>query len=131
MDLHTIQPNITEDTHITEPAFVTKKPVVNDENISGKRDEEPDFINLIKLQDFFGLWAPTFKEKELLNNIYTFFNKQNFKDLNDVYKEINKVEQKIGTPPLGLTRMGHIWNYLKVLSQISQYEDLKASFERK
>lgn len=125
-DTDLIKPHI--DNRINEPD-VLKQQVINNENITGKPTGEPDFVSMMKLRDFFGIDTPSSKELDNLNNIYSFFNQRDVKSLNDVFREIIKVEQKIGSSPIGISRTRHIWNYLKVLSQIQEYEGLKTSYE--
>ena len=104
--------------------------VVGIENPTGKTDETAPVINMSKLQEFLGISHPDYKEINVLNNLYNYFSKKGADSMDEVFMEINFIEQKLGSVPIGQTRLQHLWNYLKVLSLTDHYNNLRKSFER-
>ncbi len=81
-------------------------------------DETVPIINKFKLQEFFDVFQPTYKETEILDNLYQYFNKKGFDSMNEVFMEIMGIERKLGHVPMGQNRLNYLWNYLKIFSQI-------------
>ncbi len=99
------------------------------------KDDFAPYVDMFKLQQYFGFDydkgnIPSYKQQQIINGIYEFFDKRKLSSMNQVYKEINLIERKIGLVPLGQTRLNHLWNYIKVLGQLGEYEELRKSYEK-
>ena len=75
----------------------------------------------IKAQEFFGVQTPNQVESDILNDMVRLLDGDN-KDPIDFLWEIKNLENRIGTPPLGVSRMQHIHNFVKLNSQINKLE---------
>ena len=78
-------------------------------------------IHAVKLQGFFGIANPDTAESTNLSEITRMLD-GNSKDAVDFLWEIKNVENRIGTPPLGVSRRQHIFNFIKINSQIKGLE---------
>ena len=81
-------------------------------------------IHAVQLQGFFGIANPDTAESTNLSEI-TRMLEGNSKDAVDFLWEIKNVENRIGTPPLGVSRLQHIFNFIKIDSQIKGLEKEK------
>ena len=65
-----------------------------------------------------------------METIYRYFEKLGVEDMNSLMGNILKLETVIGTAPFNVTRLGHISNYLRILNQIEQLEELKLLMQK-
>ena len=128
-ELHTIQPNLTPEPNfrLADAPQVKTQDLVDLNTAATKASQEIPFVNLFRIQEFLGINNPDFKTQETIKNIYGFFEKRGLTDMNDIFINLNKMEQEIGNTPYGMSRLTHLWNYIKVLSQLTE---LKDSFRR-
>ena len=75
----------------------------------------------MKLQGYFGTQNPSGEEQKSLDEITRLLD-GNSKDTVDFLWEIKNVENRIGTPPLGMSRLQHVYNFIKINSQILKLE---------
>lgn len=94
---------------------------INPEELAGKLAE----VSKIQLQGFFGLSDMTPSESKMLSEMSTLLdNKQDA----DLLWEIRNIENRIGTPPLGMSRLQHVFNYLNIQRQITQLENKRNAY---
>lgn len=118
MDLHTIQPTVNEETPNVATAPVTDR-VISDSD-----------INKILLQNTFGMENLSRQDKQQLDYVYNYFEKFGFQDMDSVNAEIQLIKNKLGNPPYGLSSLTHVYQYLKVLNQMGQLEEIKKGYEK-
>jgi hypothetical protein len=91
------------------------------EELAGKLAE----VSKIQIQGFFGLNDLSPAESKMLSEMSTLFNGKQDADL---LWEIRNIENRIGTPPLGMSRLQHVYNYLNIQKQITQLESKRDAF---
>jgi len=87
-------------------------------------------MNMFKLGQYFEINSPSVTQYNQMETIYRYFEKLGVQDMNSLMGNILKLETVIGTAPFGVTRLGHIANYLRVLGQIGQLEELKLLMQK-
>ena len=85
------------------------------DELSGKLAE----VSKIQIQSFFGLNEMTPAESKMLSEMSTLLGDKQDADL---LWEIRNIENRIGTAPLGMSRLQHVYNYLTIQKQITQLE---------
>lgn len=75
----------------------------------------------IKAQEFFGIHNPNQVEADIMHELVRIMDGDN-KDPIDFLWDIKQVENRIGTPPLGVSRIQHLYNYVKLNAQIHKLE---------
>ena len=78
-------------------------------------------INDTQLQGFFGIQTPNNGEQKTLDEITRLLD-GNSMDSVDFLWTIKNTENRIGTPPLGTSRLQHVYNFIKINSQIVDLE---------
>jgi len=78
-------------------------------------------IHAMKLEGFFGIQNPSSEEQKSLSEMTRLLNGNNM-DVVDFLWEVKNVENRIGTPPLGMSRLQHTYNFIKINSQILDLE---------
>jgi hypothetical protein len=73
-------------------------------------------VEFIQLRDFLGADEA---DKNVVTDIYKMIDGGRGLDITDILWGINNVESKIGTPPLGVSRIQHLYNYLMIEEQIN------------
>lgn len=117
-----------EDTHIIQPKVSETEAVANE--IAPKATSTDSDMGLLYLQGVFDITLPAQVQKEQLKWIYDFYEKQGVSDINDVMYDIQDIRNRIGSPPFGVSVLSHTYQYLKVLSQMTQLEKIKQGFEK-
>ncbi len=87
-------------------------------------------MNMFKLGQYFEINSPTITQYNQMETIYRYFEKLGVEDMNSLMGNILKLETVIGTAPFNVTRLGHISNYLRILNQIEQLEELKLLMQK-
>lgn len=93
---------------------------MNPEELAGKLAE----LSKVQLQGFFGLTEMSPAESKMLSELNTLIGKQDA----ELLWEIRSIESRIGTPPLGMTRLQHVYNYFNIQRQITQLESKRDAF---
>jgi len=75
----------------------------------------------MKLEGFFGIQNPNGEEQKALGEITRLLDGNNM-DVVDFLWEIKHTENRIGTPPLGTSRLQHVYNFIKINAQITDLE---------
>jgi hypothetical protein len=102
--------------NIAEP--VEKAPeIAPKDEMTGKAIE----FQAMKVQSFFGVTEPTPAEAKILSEIVRVLGGDT-KEPGDLLWEIKNIESRIGTPPLGMSRLQHVYNFLSINSQIAKLE---------
>ena len=91
------------------------------DELSGKLAE----VSKIQIQSFFGLTEMSPAEGKMLSELTTLLDGKQDADL---LWEIRNIENRIGTPPLGMSRLQHVYNYLTIQKQITQLELKRNAF---
>ncbi len=76
-------------------------------------------ITEMKMKGYFGANNPTTEESKFLSEIAR--NLGTGDDV-DLLWEIKNLENRIGTPPLGMSRLQHVYNFMRINSQIQGLE---------
>lgn len=82
------------------------------------QDQAAD-IEMMKLERYFGLANPSSEEAKFLNELRHIYQNP---DIVEMLWEIKQTENRIGTPPLGMSRLQHLYNFSKINHQIKQLE---------
>lgn len=90
------------------------------EELAGKLTE----LSKMQLQGFFGLTDMSPAEAKMLGELDTIIGKQDA----ELLWEIRNIENRIGTPPLGMSRLQHVYNYLTIQKQITQLESRRNAY---
>ena len=90
-----------------------------DGGITGGKD-----INYLQLQNFFGVEAPDGSEIDTMNDIYSMLEGSS-ETFTDMLLAIRNIEMKMGAPNLGVSRISHLHQYLKIDATISNLEKQK------
>jgi hypothetical protein len=112
--------NISAPTPV--PVEISSDQSLKDE-LTGKAIE----LQAMKVQSFFGLEQPTQAESKSMSEIIRILDGQN-KEVADLLWEIKNLESRIGTPPLGMSRLQHVYNFLAINSQIKKLEKERDAF---
>lgn len=91
------------------------------EILAGKLAE----VSKIQLQGFFGLSDLAPSEAKMLSELSTLFDGKQDAEL---LWEIRNIENRIGTPPFGMGRLQHLYNYMSIQRQINQLEHKRNAF---
>lgn len=91
------------------------------DELAGKLAE----ISKIQIQSFFGINEMSPAESKMLSEMSTLMEGKQDADL---LWEIRNIENRIGTPPLGMSRLQHVYNYLTIQRQINQLEHKRNAF---
>lgn len=75
----------------------------------------------MKIAGYFDLGSQTNDEKQIIQDLKRIFNADQ-RDIVDVLWEIKNIENRIGTPPVGTSRIKHVHNFAKLNSQIKSLE---------
>lgn len=87
-------------------------------------------VNKIKLEGYFNVQSPSSEEAKALSEILRLMP---FGDPTELLYAINQIENRIGTPKIGTSRLQHVYNYVALNSQIKNLErerDLYANTEQ-
>lgn len=87
-------------------------------NPSDPQGEVPSVAKM-KLQEFLGIPNTDSKHDQSLNEMVRVLD-GDAKDPIDFLWEIKQIENRIGTPPLGMTRIQHLYNFVKLNAQMSR-----------
>lgn len=107
-------------TNTPEVVAVVPDGMTPDE-LSGKLAE----VSKIQIQSFFGLTEMSPAESKMLSEMSTLLDGKQDADL---LWEIRNIENRIGTPPLGMSRLQHVYNYLTIQKQITQLESKRNAY---
>ena len=91
------------------------------DELSGKLAE----VSKIQIQSFFGLNEMTPAESKMLSEMSTLLGDKQDADL---LWEIRNIENRIGAPQLGMSRLQHVYNYLTIQKQITQLESKRNAY---
>ena len=103
---------------VIKPVEVESKPEYN--NPEATEGSTPS-VAKIKLESFFGLHNPNQIEADSLSEIVRILDGDN-KDPIDFLWEIKQIESRIGTPPLGVSRIQHLRNFISIHSQMNRLQ---------
>ena len=78
-------------------------------------------IHAMKLEGYFGIQNPSGVEAKALGEITRLLD-GNALDVVDFLWEIKHTENRIGTPPFGVSRLQHVYNFISINSQINKLE---------
>ena len=78
-------------------------------------------LNRMKMEGFFGVQNPNGQESQYISELSRMLGVGQ-RDIVDVLWDIKQTEHRIGTPPLGMSRLQHLYNYIKINSQITSLE---------
>lgn len=73
----------------------------------------------MKLQDYLGIIKPSQSEEQTLSEIVRVLD-GDAKDPIDFLWELKQLENRIGTPPLGVSRIQHLHTFVKLSSQMNR-----------
>ena len=73
----------------------------------------------LKLSGYFNIPYPTGSEKQILAEMKQIFGGG---DETEVLWNIKNVENRVGNPPVGTSRLQHVYNFAKLNSQIGELE---------
>lgn len=76
-------------------------------------------LSMMKLEGFFGVQNPNTQDSKALSEISRMIG---VRDDVDMLWEIKHIENRIGTPPIGMTRLQHVYNFISINSQIQGLE---------
>lgn len=82
-------------------------------------------VSKIQIQGFFGLSDMTPAESKMLNEMSSLLEGKQDAEL---LWEIKNIENRIGVPPLGMSRIQHVYNYLSIQRQINQLEHKRDAY---
>lgn len=88
---------------------------------------EAPSIAKIKLEGFFGNNSLSQQDQQNIGELVRILDGDN-KDPVDFLWEINQIEGRIGMPPLGVSRIQHLYNYVRLSSQINKLEKERAAY---
>lgn len=94
---------------------------VSPEELQGKLAE----VGKVQLKGFFGLNDATPTEAKMLDELSVILSGKQDADL---LWEVRNIESRIGTPPLGMSRIQHVYNYLSIQNQIKQLESKRDAY---
>lgn len=78
--------------------------------------ESPMFASI---QGLFGIQSPSSQEKDMLNTIYEALRTDDNTEASMLWK-IKQVESRIGLPPIGVSRLTHLFNYIRMSSHLAK-----------
>ena len=81
-------------------------------------------INYLQLQNFFGVDSPDGGEIDTMNDIYGMLEGSS-ETFTDMLLTIRNIEMKMGAPTLGVSRISHLHQYLKIDATITNLEKQK------
>ena len=90
--------------------------------------QEPELVT--PLQDFYGIEEPSDKQKEQLNLVWNHFNTSS-KNKGETLKAISQAQLDMAHPEIGQTRLGQLYNYVRVLNELDSLKSEKAAYETK
>jgi len=91
------------------------------DELSGKLAE----IGKIQIQGFFGLTEMSPAESKMLDEMSMLMDGKQDAEL---LWEIRNIENRIGAPQLGMSRLQHVYNYLTIQRQINQLEHKRNAY---
>jgi len=83
-------------------------------------------INQLQVQSYFGIQEGT-EEQKVLVDLMRILNGES-KEIGDLLWEIKSLESRLGTPPLGMSRLRHLFNYVKVNTELKKLEKERDSY---
>lgn len=86
--------------------------------------------SMAALGGFFGIHDGTSEEENQMRFIEGFFLDRGIKEMAGMLMNIREIENRLGTIPLHLSRLGAIYQYLKTQSAIDSLGAEKRSMER-
>lgn len=123
---------------IREGEEIDSTPVDGDNIVDSS--SSPTVYAALLLRDFFGLSPEEARSplrRDKLKELYEFAVRRGDSDKNSIYTLLNSIEQRIGAPKAGITRLDNIRNYAKLLdsarstlSAIEGYENQNINNDR-
>lgn len=113
-----------------EEEAVTK---VIDSSEKGPELEGPgalDEIDFAPLRDFFEMERPDSQESERLGFITKWMKQHGYENKSDLIAKLGTLEREMGAPNLGESRLGRIYNWLKIDSEIESLMKEREAYRR-
>jgi hypothetical protein len=85
-------------------------------------------IAYLQLKGFFGVETGN---QDTIRQIYDFIDGGRNLDIASIMWEIKNLESRIGVPPLGMSRLQHLTNYIKIESQIRSLQKQQLAYGTK
>jgi hypothetical protein len=86
-------------------------------------------LNMQSLKGFFGVDEPSTSEQKMLADIYRYVSGDSGTDMASILSYLHGLKGKLGITPIGVTRIQHTYQYLKVLAGIRELEEEKKRLE--
>lgn len=108
----------------------TTKVTSKEETVSPESKSLPPLEHISPLASFLSISNQTPKETEQLNYIYGEMRQDKDYNEGDILHKLRSVEQRVGMPALGETRLSKVYNYLRAQEQVRKAEKLRDSYLR-
>lgn len=86
-------------------------------------------LNLLPLKGFFGLENPNHTERDQMDFIYKYYDKLGTENTTELLIKLHQLRSHLGMANFGQSTLSQAYNYLRVLSQMSELEQLKIVME--
>lgn len=83
-----------------------------------------------QLKDYFNVDSPSDAQKEKFAEIWEFFSEDS-KTIGDLMYKMRQLENRLGSPALGETRMQKMYNYIKISRSIKDDEQRRDALLRR
>lgn len=94
---------------------LTVNPTTGNVSVGTRINYNPQHLS--DITTYLNVQTPTTQENDQLDFVYNVL-KDNARDSGDMLLKARKIERKLGAPMSGETRLGRIYNYLKIQHQI-------------
>ena len=81
----------------------------------------------MKLDGYFGIQSPTTQDDKSLSEIVRILDGDKI-DPVDFLWQLKSIEDRIGTPPLGVSRLQHVYNFIRIGAQIGELRKEQAAY---
>jgi hypothetical protein len=112
---------------ILQPKIQEQEPAENTLPGSSPVANQPD---LSPLKGYFNTDNPDIDEERALIYINNYFSKNGTESVVQMLTALKEINMRMGMTPLGESRLKATYNYIKVLSQISDLEKTRNAYER-
>lgn len=111
------------ETLVNKP-IVQRDEAATPDDLTGRAED----LTFLQLKDFFGVEGTD--SRETILDIARLVDGGKGLDIVDIMWEIKNLEGRIGAPPLGMSRLQHLYNFVKIDSQISKLRKQQEAYMR-
>ena len=109
-------------TEVDEPQDIMDQPT--DAGIQSPKVDFP------QLKDYFNIESPTDAQKVKFAEIWEYFGEES-KTIGDLMYKMRQLENRLGSPAIGETRMQKMYNYIKISKNIKDDEKRRDALLRR